>query len=1722
MPKYIDDETGITIESDEELNDAELVEAFSTPAKPAQNQPLIDMARQDATKPLAAPPPAATAYDKYAQNLSEGADIANRPGPAQRMAEEERKAKADQLEQRNRLEQRREKFNVRTDHLEGGTIDRALDLPLQLTRGALGLVESIVGLADIPTLGYAGKGAEAIGIRFKDARQELEYLLSPQQQEINRTVAQAKDFSERLEYGIRNPSLILQMLAESAPSMVGGWGIGRGVVKMFPALAPFVKVAEKTAPVVGGAIGEGAITAGQVAEQTRQESVRGTLTAGQAGIASLSGALTGIIGVTGAGVARRLNIVDIDTLLVGGSIKAAVTDAQLAAKKSVLRRAIESMIEEGTFQELPQSGQEQMAQNLAQGKPIMQGVGIAMADGFLAGSVTGFAVGGGAAKLQKVQTKAVDNILTREFNAAVPAQPAENVTAPIVEPVQEAPVVYQPKETGIVATAGEQEVGSYDGNTLTIADDYQGDRIELARQLLPPDPVESVSEGEATVAPQEGENVATGEMKQPWEMTQKEFYADVPAKVEGLKYKQTIEDLFEQGYSQRQAEYLLRQQGDRSAGFADVGSWGKEELINESAGSKRLVGSETVTIYRAVPKGKGISKGDYAFLSKSDAEAFIEEHGKKRGQPEIVSIEVPKDDLVVPIDREPNEVIYAPSHKKIVERAISEGKVIPSEVLKDYPKLLAALIVNQAKAINDAIGERGSVDLTPVVDLGRSIYQSGATTFEKFSARIQELVGDAWEKVKAFVRQAWDVVANERGSIDFGKKDGKISDASQQTPSQTGPESVGSVQGKSENEMASATYQAEAQAVEQLKQSQSYQEFESVILGNANFGDTFNEAPLEKFMTKEELRAYRQTGQLSARIEALQVERDTIKAVLSKTRTLGNDLFRAGRKIGALEQLERMREIQRVAKERQAEAKEFKTLTNWLEAMAKTIDSKKTIDPEHRKVIKDVLNHNADALENFILKGLQSGDIFTIPEDQIEMLRENRWENTTEILWDRQNQVSIIKQLIYQGRAARTILVGRDKMERAMAILDMTSNIRSNFGTPELDRKATLRAENYVTAQKDVPTIRRKLSNMLTSMVSVLRKGEYIINNLCAYDENALFKQATFGRAVESERVRTELDNAVGPMVKKAFDLVRDEYQSGAWDSQVEVTAPNGEVETFERKRMVSIALNSGCEDNRRAMRDGNDLSDEMIDAVVDALTPAEKAFVEEIWAVFKWQLPHLQKAYKDMNGEDMVLVQGVYYPMLFDRTLSSRLADAMADQNLMQLFGTAVNVNKGRTMTRTGGREALDLDVMRCLSAMDETNHFIAYGQMVRDVNRILSNRQITSAVSDAIGEPYNVALKNWLRRIANPRYDYQGAMPGVDRFMGWLRNNATSAILGWALSTAAMQPTAISQTINRLGVADTFKGFSDFYSDWGALKEFCLASSPWLAGRIDATGDITLKDAMAKDQSNIWSDQGSAGTLMKQSFFSLIKMADSIVTIPTWYAAYQVEFGKSQDHKKAVDFADMTTRDSQSSSSAKDLAEIQGGTNTRKIFVMFYSYFSTSFNEMTRSIDLVKHGKIGMLDLMRSYMWLVAVPSIMAAVIKSRGWSDEDEDPKKKAKAIGKDIAREMVGYTASSVPVIGSVINSLVGGYDFRPTPVSGAVESIVRGSKSLGSKKGLFGGRNDQMPTWMREGGMVVGYLSGMPSRQIMRTADEVWKAVHDRRVTWKNAYGLVYKEQKKKK
>jgi len=323
-----------------------------------------------------------------------------------------------------------------------------------LTRGALvGIPEAATGLLDVATLGQVGfgkayeKATTALGLGdFKSQNEYFNKLLSDETREAQRKVSEAKGFIDTTFTALTNPSAIVQTVAQSMPPMIAGARLGgaiAGLTKWAPELigkaAETEALAAKTAGVkegirqallgnpkeaakffeegakrakdilsqgekdilkrwatIGG-IAEGAVTAGQNLSQVRGEAPEGEVTATQALTMGFSGALTGLIGVAGGRLAARMGITDFDTLAAAGR-KGFVADKELG----IFKRLIGGAIQEGIFEELPQSIQEQMAQNIAQGKPISEGALEAGAMGMLAG----FAQSMGVNVAQKTWEKA--------------------------------------------------------------------------------------------------------------------------------------------------------------------------------------------------------------------------------------------------------------------------------------------------------------------------------------------------------------------------------------------------------------------------------------------------------------------------------------------------------------------------------------------------------------------------------------------------------------------------------------------------------------------------------------------------------------------------------------------------------------------------------------------------------------------------------------------------------------------------------------------------------------------------------------------------------------------------------------------------------------------------------------------------------------------------------------------------------------------------------------------------------------------------------------------------------------------------------------------------------------------------------------------------------------------------------------------------------------------
>jgi len=265
--------------------------------------------------------------------------------------------------------------SMQPERTVGGTLG---DVAVTAGKGIVGAGEAAVGLANLATPGIdiAGLAEKYAGYDPKTVQKLLTEQYSPAQQAANKKVEEAKGFFGTAGAMLENPSTIAHSVLESAPLMIGGGAIARGLIKATP------KLATKGGALVASALGEGSVGAGSAAEQIRQE--KGKLDTKGAAAAIASGAGTGIFNFIGGSLARKFGFADIDTMLAGSGVK--------GRGKDIAGRIVKGGISEGVFEELPQSMQEQIWQNAALDKPLMQGVPEAGATGMLVGA----AMGGGA------------------------------------------------------------------------------------------------------------------------------------------------------------------------------------------------------------------------------------------------------------------------------------------------------------------------------------------------------------------------------------------------------------------------------------------------------------------------------------------------------------------------------------------------------------------------------------------------------------------------------------------------------------------------------------------------------------------------------------------------------------------------------------------------------------------------------------------------------------------------------------------------------------------------------------------------------------------------------------------------------------------------------------------------------------------------------------------------------------------------------------------------------------------------------------------------------------------------------------------------------------------------------------------------------------------------------------------------------------------------------
>lgn len=239
-----------------------------------------------------------------------------------------------------------------------------------------GLMDIVTGLAvgDRPTDRLSDEIGKKIGFQPAEYARKLEDQYSGIRKQGQKDITAVWDDETKSWWDVAgayasNPGVTAGNIIQSIPSMGAGGLAARSLALTKAGLTP----------IAAGAVGEGAVMAGM-----QMDGMDRSVDARKAALASLATGIMGAaVGRYSGALASKMGIRDVDTVLAGGVAG--------GATMPFYKRIPAAMVQEGLIEEGSQSSMEQMLKNIAEDKPVMEGVARSAVEGTLAGAGMGAA-----------------------------------------------------------------------------------------------------------------------------------------------------------------------------------------------------------------------------------------------------------------------------------------------------------------------------------------------------------------------------------------------------------------------------------------------------------------------------------------------------------------------------------------------------------------------------------------------------------------------------------------------------------------------------------------------------------------------------------------------------------------------------------------------------------------------------------------------------------------------------------------------------------------------------------------------------------------------------------------------------------------------------------------------------------------------------------------------------------------------------------------------------------------------------------------------------------------------------------------------------------------------------------------------------------------------------------------------------------------------------------
>ncbi len=846
-----------------------------------------------------------------------------------------------------------------------------------------------------------------------------------------------------------------------------------------------------------------------------------------------------------------------------------------------------------------------------------------------------------------------------------------------------------------------------------------------------------------------------------------------------------------------------------------------------------------------------------------------------------------------------------------------------------------------------------------------------------------------------------------------------------------------------------------------------------------------------------------ETGQVKVGEARKVTEYEALKAGMLKAARAAREAFRAGRLEATLKEKQRQRDIAQRYRDRLSARREFKKITKDLQRM---LDDKK-VDWEYREKLVELLSpfelkrrsarsqQRLESLREFVERKEAEGEAVSIPAWLLDQLGKKSLDQLT--MDELRELHDTARHIVHLGKKKAEYL-GRQRQRTFEA-----SKKRITEAMYENARKVSPLPTDPLELSRYMKEGRKGFVAGLKRHHAQLLQPEFIFRLLDGFHEMGPVYEELWLEVKHAEDAKLKIGKEIQAKLKEIFTPLRKEMKTWSKEKMTIEGLPG----SITRKELIGLAFHSLHPDNRKALRTGYGLDDEQIDLAVSRLSDEEMRFVRAVVDdLLPLLTPHVQKTYLELYGKPMRLVSGDYWPLKFDRDLTDFIAEADANKaaaNAFKDYFPRVDMEKGFTKERKGGKRPPELDFVRILTeSINDQLQFATHGIAVRNLLKVLNDKDIKKAILETRSEPVYQQLKPWLKEVANP-----GGLPLLpfEKLIGALRRNAILHIMAFRLSTALQQPLALFHTVDEIGIKWFSKGAGLYLTDFKSYREFIQERSSFLANRMNSY-DRDVQSVVAGASP----EKGQAMEKYKEVAMAMTGFLDQAAAEITWLGAYskamsgEVENIAEADEERAIDYADGVVGRTQGSSNPKNLASIARGSETQKAFVsFFYTFFNTVFNRGWEAWSKWRapNFDFNLLDLMKAYFIVFIIPGIVNDIVNKRSV------PK------GADILLAGPKYFFSSIPLIRDMSSAAFEGYDYRGGLLGNLIQSFKYLSNALTSQR-----PKDKPFRVMKQAMKVGGYATGLPPDQAMILMEMFYDSSHGKKVSPSR---VIWRERKGK-